>query len=171
MNSYILLDFDGVCTSVHETPGSYLNHVDDEYGPSPTCVEKIKLLAESTNSKIIIASNWRRFPIDGCYQHRDRLIKNPLLKLTSMLGSLCIGTLPTDFELDKAQALSIWLKSFKTIDFAYVILDDFDEGFSRDGFENHFVQTDSINGITDEDVNKAIEILNKQKDSLKCHIE
>jgi len=37
----IFLDCDGVVTSTLETPGSYLNHVSDEYGPSPKCVKRL----------------------------------------------------------------------------------------------------------------------------------
>lgn len=33
----IFLDYDGVVTSMHETPGSFLNHNVDTYGTSPKC--------------------------------------------------------------------------------------------------------------------------------------
>ena len=77
----IFLDFDGVCTSMLETPGSYLNHDISEYGPSWQCMDLLKKLCRETNSKIIVSSNWRNHGYKKHVDYNGTKIKNPLIKL------------------------------------------------------------------------------------------
>ena len=77
----IFLDFDGVCTSMLETPGSYLNHDISDYGPSSQCMDLLKKLCRETNAKIIVSSNWRNYGYKKHVDYNGTKIKNPLIKL------------------------------------------------------------------------------------------
>lgn len=60
----VFVDFDGVLTSKHETPGSYVNW-QSQYGISPSCFDRLEELCTRTRAKVIVSSNWRRFDDDG----------------------------------------------------------------------------------------------------------
>lgn len=169
-DSIVFLDIDGVMTSTLETPGSYLNHVDDEYGISPKCFERLKNLCDNTNSKVIISSNWRRFAETGPKSYwlnplNKKHNHNPLPKLKELLGDLFLGTLPLDRHCSKSQALELWFEdnNLKESDLNYVIFDDdLSEGFMYSRFHAHFILTDMQKGLTDEDCKKALKILNRK---------
>ena len=61
----VFLDFDGVVTAKNQTPGSYMTHGPDGYGPTPACVRRVLRLAEGSGARIVVSSNWRKFDADG----------------------------------------------------------------------------------------------------------
>lgn len=162
---YIFLDIDGVCNSMHETPGSYLSHTPEEYGISHKNCLTLAKFADSIKAKIIIASNWRRFPKDGYWSFgvTGAKYKNPLPELRMYLGNRVAGDLPHDRHITKSEALELWFedngKDWKTE--KYVIFDDdLREGYQSSGkFAKHFVYVNPEHGLTDVEVNKAKAIL------------
>lgn len=168
--SLIFLDIDGVMTSTLETPGSYLNHIGDEYGISPKCFERLKKLCFTTDSKVIVSSNWRRFAETGSKSYwldpfNKQLTCNPLPKLKEMLGDLFLGTLPLDRHCSKSQALELWFEdnNINESSLNYVIFDDdISEGFIYSRFHKHFILTDAKIGLSDNDCKKALTILNTE---------
>lgn len=159
----IFLDFDGVVTSTLETPGSYINHEMKDYGISPKCYARLVKLCKETNAKIVITSNWRKFPDDG-FWHRTKKhqVPNHLPKLRKMLGDLIWSELPPERHCTKAECMELWFEDHPEVDIKnlkYVIFDDdLREGFQSSRFGMHFVLTDDV-GLTDEDCEKAKEIL------------
>ena len=81
-----------------------------------------------------------------------------------MLGKRYAGTLPKDRHINKSQALILWFEQHPEFDGEFVILDD----DKREGFQNtfeydinnHFILTNPEWGLTNSDVEKAVEILN-----------
>lgn len=162
MNKIIFLDIDGVVTSTIETPGSYLTHAPEEYGISPSCIKRIIELCNLTDSKIVISSNWRRFPIDGKWLHPDnfKYYKNPLSELKTYLNNFIIDILPTDRYITKSEALRLWFIKNDIKDLTYVIFDDdLREGFQTSEFKHNFVLTDGKTGINDDNIEAALNIL------------
>lgn len=163
----VFLDIDGVMTSTLETPGSYINHNENEYGASPLCVKRLIDLCEKTNSKIIISSNWRKFDSFGSHSRwfnpfTGKYNQNPMPKLIDQLGELYIGSLPKVRHLNKSQALKIWFDETELNVDNYVIFDDdLNEQFQESEFKNNFILTDFEIGLTDDDCEKALKILNK----------
>ena len=161
------VDFDGVLTSQHEIPGSYVNFL-SEYGISPSCFDRLEEICIRTNAIVVVSSNWRRFDDDGRWSHCTfdgiHAFKNQLPKLKEMLGKRYAGTLPKDRHINKSQALILWFKQHPEFDGQFVILDDDkSEGFQDTieyGINKHFILTDPEWGLTNDDIEKAVEILN-----------
>ena len=155
----IFLDFDGVVTSKEE--GGYKWNPPEKYGPSKTIIKRLKKLCDDTNSRIIIASNWRKFEPDGYYTFPEGRVQNPLSKLKNMLGDYIIGSLPPDRYISKSQSLELWFEDNDDFKGNYVIFDDdLAEGYQYNpSFRKRFILVDSEFGLTDEICKKAKEIL------------
>lgn len=140
-----------------------MTHTPEEYGLDPEIVSRVKKLCDETNSKIIIASNWRKFNIDAEYGFGiDKKVKNPLPKVYEAFKDYIIGTLPPERHISKAFATVLW---FEDTDFKgkFVIFDDdLREEYQTTGEYNiskHFILTNREFGITEEDIEKAKQIL------------
>ena len=118
----LFLDFDGVCNSFKE--GSYLTHTPDEYGPDMDIIERIKEICQARRAKIIISSNWRRFEPDGFWVYDGKSYFNPLPNLYKILGDRIIGTLTTERNLTKAQAIELWFEDNEDFCGKFAIIDD-----------------------------------------------
>ena len=74
------------------------------------------------------------------------------------------GTLPLDKHINKSQALVLWFKQNPEFDGKFVIFDDDKcEGFESTtdyNINKNFILTDPEWGLTNDDVEKAVEILN-----------
>lgn len=81
-----------------------------------------------------------------------------------MLGKRYAGTLPKDRHINKSQALILWFKQHPEFDGQFVILDDDkNEGFQdtvEHNINKHFILTDPEWGLINDDIEKAVEILN-----------
>lgn len=163
MFNIIFLDIDGVCTSMVETPGSYLNHDVSDYGLSPKCMSNLIQLIRDTNSKIIISSNWR---IHGTKKHiidHGNKLYNPIAMLIDEIGNDIIGLLPKTPVKHKAEALIQWFDE-NDFDGNFAILDDDLEEHIHEvdlySIKNHFVYTNKKYGLTKDDCLKVKKILN-----------
>lgn len=116
-----------------------ISHID------PKAVKLLNRLVEETNAKIVVSSSWRG---DYALQTIFSLagIIEPIYGETPRLESRFRGE-----EIDK------WLKE-KQEPYKYVILDDNSD--MLDTQSNNFIRTDWRAGLTEENVNKAIKILN-----------
>ena len=118
----------------------------------------------------MITSNWRRFDDDGrwsyCTFDGIHAFKNQLPKLRKLLGKRYAGTLPKDKHINKSKALILWFEQHPEFDGKFVIFDD----DKREGFESttdyninkNFILTDPEWGLTNDDIEKAVEILNSK---------
>jgi hypothetical protein len=159
----IFLDFDGVLTARDTTPGSYLSNSGEDYGMSERCYGFLTNLIVASDAKVVITSNWRRYQPDGVWSSLEfGQFKNPLPKLLDRLGDLYAGSLPKARHVTKSQALRIWADE-NEIDMNklnYVIFDDDRrECFQESEFARCFVLTNPDVGLTREDCEKAMRIL------------
>lgn len=144
----IFLDFDGV-VSVPET-GWVL---------SDRHLERVKKICDETGAKIVISSSWRRKSVVETMkkiygQDANVVTCNSLLNINYVIGvTERLGPASRGKEIKK------WLDEHPGME-RYVILDDDDFDMLPEQ-KPFLIQTDWAGGIEDEDVEKAIDILNK----------
>ena len=138
----IFLDFDGVLDRFDE-PESFLRL-------SPSCVENLNCLIDRCNAEIVISSTWR--------------ILHPILELKQIL--INAGFKSPDKIIGKTKHLGKrrgkeiqeWLETCEYKIESFVIIDDDSD---MEPFLDKLVETDFNVGLTMNDVEKAIDILNK----------
>ena len=150
---FIFLDFDGVITTFNSRWNS-----DNE-----KCL-MIKRLCDETGAKIVISSSWRYYSLE------DTIEKNHLDEW--ILKDYCYGVTKRFYAGDLEEGWmiprrGIEIKSYledirnKTLNenISYVILDDdvYDMLYCQRG---HIIKTDWKDGVCEEDITRAIKILN-----------
>ena len=162
----IFLDFDGVITTLES--GWCL------------CPKKMQLLGEiieKTDARIVISSSWRRHTLEETiefisggsihsksnqFPYCDKVIgitdrmyafsySDPIHELSGKRPHYLI---PRGVEIDR------WLKGNGHDVENYVILDDNDDMLYCQ--RNNYVQTDAYKGLSEENVEQAIKILNRK---------
>ncbi len=135
-----------------------------------SCLDRLEEICIRTKAVVVITSNWRRFDDDGrwsyCTFDGIHAFKNQLPKLRKLLGKRYAGTLPKDAHINKSKALILWFEQHPEFDGKFVIFDD----DKREGFESttdyninkNFILTDPEWGLTNDDIEKAVEILNSK---------
>ena len=160
----IFLDFDGVVTAKNGTPGSYMTHNADEYGPTPVCFRRLMKLVEDSGAKIVVSSNWRKFDKDGpgsfwkSQWYGD--VKNPLPNFLPMLGKAYLESLPP-IHACKAFVVEDWLSKKNDIE-SFAVLDDMceREGYGQlEIFRDRYVNTDPETGLTSGNCAEVLRIL------------
>lgn len=160
MTKICFLDIDGVLNSVNffeeKSQSKRWNEFKEKYenkhiafglaNIDPKAVELLNKLTEATGAKIVVSSSWRG---DSALQTIFTLagIKEPIY-----------GETPRLYSRYRGQEIQQWLDKHKYD--KYVILDD-----DLDFFDSqlpYFVHTDWRVGLTENDMNKAIGILNNE---------
>lgn len=159
----VFLDIDGCLTSI-EDGSSFLLMNPETYRISESRLELFLDFLEKADAKVVISSNWRRFPDDGYWVASKTIrFKNHLPELRSIIGARYIGDLPADRHLTKSESLILW-GEINDIDFGrlnYVIIEDDErEGFKEIfEFRKHYVQCNVETGITEKQCQEAFEII------------
>lgn len=148
----IFLDIDGVLnfnSSAARTPSGYL-------GIAEPCVKKLKKIVDATGAKIVLTSTWKEWwsinddlkTIDGIYMEK-KLVRH----------GLHIMTKTEDMTFNRGEGIRKWLESKPHVSH-WVVLDDIVfKDFEQFGILSNLVLTNPEQGLTDDDVEKAIEIL------------
>ena len=160
----IFLDIDGCLTSERE--GTYFNPDPAKYHPSKKVMKQLMKLCDKTGAKIVMATNWRKFDIDGEWVNKYGTYKNPLKEVQAFFGDYCIGTLPRIRHINKAQATILYIEEHDDIDNFVIFDDDEREQYQSTyeyGIKDNFILVDIANGITEYDISKAKDILSKEK--------
>lgn len=151
----IFLDFDGVIT----TPSS-------KYCLSPPHMDILGKILESTGAYIVISSSWRRYNLEQTInfitsRSNPFVGKNPfpfidrVIDITKRLRPIKMS----DY-IHRGDEIQEWLDRHEVE--SYVILDDINNMLESQ--QSHLVLTDEIDGLTEKDVEKAIGILNENKE-------
>lgn len=160
----IFLDIDGCLTSERE--GTYFNPDPAKYHPSKKVMKQLMKLCDKTGAKIVMATNWRKFDIDGEWVNKYGTYKNPLKEVQAFFGDYCIGTLPRIRYINKAQATILYLEEHDDISSFVIFDDDEREQYQNTyeyGIKDNFILVDITNGITEYDISKAKDILSEEK--------
>lgn len=110
----------------------------------PNAVERIMRIVKETGAEIVVSSTWR-FDDSICY------------KLRFMGIPQIYGITPGTVKRYRGEEIKLWLDEHPEVT-NYVIIDD--DSDMLDEQYPHLVQTSWLTGITDCDVEKAINILN-----------
>lgn len=172
-NKVIFLDFDGVLNS--EKYFYYLKEhgkqTEDVFGSlfDPEAVSALRKIVEATGAMIVISSSWRFAGLERMrLMWEKRGLAGDVIDITSLhtadeLIEAHIGDIDFDdfiFNLGSPRAYEIndWLASHpETIN--YVILDD---ERMNESLKQHFVNINPHFGLTDNDAEIAINILNSK---------
>lgn len=153
----LFLDFDGVLNSegYRDDPDLYL-----EAPIEPAKMPLLKRIVDATGCKIVLSTSWRDYwSFTG--EHTDR-IGTFIDKIFSDFGMRVTGKTPERNFFRRDEEVDFWLRDhhFITKIESYCILDDIDEIFFDANIREHLILTNSKIGLTDDDVKRAIDMLN-----------
>lgn len=173
MVKYIFLDFDGVLNA--EDYQRQLKDLGitsfDSYGPlfKPEAVSNLKTIIDRTGAKVCITSSWA---VEIGTENLPKFWKDRMMP-GSLAGSTADISVDTDvfFEVEEFDPYKIleggmgarggevkaFLEQKGALGSSYVILDDTPD-FCKDQ-QPHFIQVNPTTGLTEDDAQKAIEIL------------
>ena len=152
MNKIIFLDFDGVLNTEHYQ--GLLQYQgkpwQDEYGAffDPKAVKQLKRIIDATDADIVVESSWKYLGLDAMKE---------LWEVRNLPGTI-IDITPSLLGKNKGVEIASWLTE-QTEDISYVIIDD--EYVILESQLPHFILTNPYEGITEEQANRAISMLNE----------
>ena len=165
MRKVLFLDMDGVLNTGWWYSQMDRNTPKDKYGYAfdPRSVANLKKILEETGAEIVISSSWKSFGLSELEEMwQERRLPGKLIGITpnSVSDEKLLNADLDHMELFSIRGIEIkeWLDKHGKNVSHYVIIDDMDN-FLLDQ-KSHFVQTDPEVGITEEDANMAIKILN-----------
>lgn len=158
----IFLDFDGVITTRQS-----------KYKLDPEKMALVGRILDAADAKIVISSSWRRYSLEETIKHITDtgnffVCGNPftypeaVVGVTERMYSFCYPNNNRHFGLPRGCEIEHYLNRHNDID-SYVIIDD-DQDMLLCQAEN-FVHTNGEIGLTEDDVEKAIEILNSNQNN------
>ena len=153
MNKIIFLDFDGVLNTEHYQ--GLLQYQgkpwQDEYGAffDPKAVKQLKRIIDATDADIVIESSWKYLGLDAMKE---------LWEVRNLPGTI-IDITPSLLGKNKGVEIASWLSKYAKQDIRYVIIDD--EYVILDSQLPNFILTNPYEGITEEQANRAISMLNE----------
>lgn len=170
IKSLIFLDFNGVLNTEKyiEKLKEAGESESDQYGYlfDPESVANLAKIIDATGASVVISSEWRLEGIDHMEAlWRDRKLPGSLIGITERcwraedyLPEVAAELEGTEQLIGTGNEIKMWLLEHAPQNCPYVIIDDEEDILSEQ--RPHFLKTDPRHGITEEGVNKAIEILN-----------
>ena len=154
----IFLDFDGVITTVKS-----------RWMIDPHKCKMIKTICDATDAKIVISSSWRRGNLEKTieeitneeivYGNQPFTIPERVVGVTNRMYSCKYGVADERYGVCRGVEIGRYIIEHPDITNYVILDDDMDMLLTQ---KDNFIQTDGYDGISDKDVIKAIEILNKK---------
>ena len=167
MRKVVFLDIDGVLNTKWWYTQMDRNTPRDKYGYAfdPKAVANLRKVVDETEAGIVISSSWKCMGLSQMEDMWDE--RNLPGKVVGITPNSVSDELLVDTDIDSMELFHIrgeeikeWLTKHGKHVSHYVIIDDMDKMLPEQ--QSHFVQTNSEVGITEDDANKAIVILNKE---------
>ena len=165
MRKIIFLDIDGVLNTERWHCQTASNELQDEYGYKfdPVAVTNLSKIIEETGADIVISSSWKFMGLSKMRKMwKDRKLPGNVIGITPNTVSdeflLNVDLDNMDIMAIRGQEVKEWLMLNKNEITNYVILDDMNDILQEQ--ESHFVWIDPEVGITTENVEQAIMMLN-----------
>ena len=159
----LFLDIDGVLNCTFPTPSDECEWVDlDEwrYGFNPQLVARLRYVIANTGCKIVVSSSWRHHvsyaPYEPSENWRDVLAR----KLGKTRGQAFAGETGRDPQGKRGREIHQWLEDHQVDSFC--VVDDETSDITPFVDNRKIVKTDMQRGLTKEDADGIIEILNKE---------
>lgn len=151
----IFLDIDNVLNCATSISNCY-----GWTGIDNTLVKKIARIVAGTGAKIVLTSTWKLdFHLEEGYKQTNREAQYMVNKFRQ--ARLKIHDITIDKLYNRGSGIHKYLNEHPDIN-SWVVVDDFQfEDFDSEILAR-FVQTSPLTGITDNDMIKIIEILNKE---------
>ena len=170
MRKIIFLDFDGVLNTenynlVLKRKGKICQ---DEYGAlfDPNAVKQLKRIIDATNADIVVESSWKYHGLDAMKELWEvRNLPGRVIDITpssvsdEYLSNVNLDNLDASMLHCKGLEISSWLSEKGQSNTRYVIIDD--EYVVLESQSSNFILTNPYEGITEEQANKIISILNE----------
>lgn len=165
MNKILFLDFDGVLNTEHYQ--GLLQYQgkpwQDEYGAffDPNVVKQLRRIIDATGADIVIESSWKYLGLDAMKELWEvRNLPGTIIDITpsSVSDEYLLKNLDTTMLHCKGMEIASWLTERANQNIRYAIIDD--EYVILDSQLPHFILTNPYEGITEEQANRAISILN-----------
>ena len=161
----LFLDIDGVLNTKYWYTQMDRNTPKDKYGYAfdPNSVANLKRIVEDTGAEIVISSSWKCMGLSQMEDMwRDRNLPGRIIGITpnSVSDEMLLNADIDSIELFHIRGMEIkeWLAKHGKRVSNYVIIDDMDNMLPEQ--QSHFVQTNPEIGITKDDVERSITILN-----------
>lgn len=167
MRKVVFLDIDGVLNTKWWYTQMDRNTPRDKYGYAfdPKAVANLRKVVDETGAGIVISSSWKCMGLSQMEDMWDE--RNLPGKVVGITPNSVSDELLVDTDIDSMELFHIrgeeikeWLTKHGKHVSHYVIIDDMDNMLPEQ--QSHFVQTNPEVGITEDDANKAIVILNKE---------
>ena len=132
-------------------------------GIDTVLVRKLAKIIQETNAEIVLTSTWKENFIPGAYKQTHQEAKYLSNKLRKQ--GLKVYDKTIDRNYNRGEGIMNWLNAHTNIT-AWVVLDDhyFDDFYKyEEAILKRWIWVNSKTGLTDEDVEEAIEILNDNK--------
>lgn len=136
------------------------------YTFDPMSVTNLKKIVDETGAEIVISSSWKCIGLPMLQMMwKSRKLPGRIIDVTpDCMCDECMQNMDIDFDLidpgaSRGYEIREWLSRHGKKVSHYAIIDDMYEMLPEQ--LSHLVMTDSEIGITDEDADKVIEILNK----------
>jgi len=166
MNKVIFLDIDGVLNTKWWYTQMERNTPKDKYGYTfdPKAVANLKRIVEETGADLVVSSSWKCMGLSQIEEMwRDRSLPGKIIGITpnSVSDEMLLNADIDSIELFhiRGEEIKQWLTKYGKQVSNYAIIDDMDNMLSEQ--QSRFVHTNPEVGITEEDAQKTIEILNR----------
>ena len=167
----IFLDVDGVLNSDYDWYATHGQMVvaNNILGICKTRIKKLKFLADQTDGVIVLVSTWKNDydayiheVMCGYPKEQLNVYGRYLYQKLRKYGIHIFDTTITDeyHLLRRGEGIKHWLKRHEGCVQSYVILDDELFDYVSTGLMVRVVHTSSSVGLQDQDIDKAIQILN-----------
>ncbi len=155
----IFLDFDGVLNSEkwRRNPDLYLSSFIE-----PAKMDLLKQIVSKTDAKIVLTSSWRKFwqfnkkYTDKIGEYIDEIFESSGLNIYSKTSDIDF------FERDKE--IDFWFRdNYRLKIESFCVLDDVEQLYKNNKFiKDHLILTNQDEGLSENDVSKAINMLNQK---------
>ncbi len=167
MQLIIFLDIDGVIAT-HSTLEEGM------WGLTPEKQDLLRIILEKTGAKIVLSSSWRQHTLEDTisfmnvqgFRFSDKIIGVTIRAYHYIQKGIHLS-IPRGVEIKQWIDTNIHSENGKNfnrkkvgVDYNYVILDDDNDMLLE--HNNHFIRTDSMEGLSADNVRKAIAILLKK---------
>ena len=158
----LFLDIDGVlncmCPAPLQDNNDWIDLDEWRYGFNPDLVARLRHVIANTDCRIVISSSWRHHIDYAPYQPgrnwRDVLAE----KLRRNQADLIIGETPSDPKGQRGREIEEWLKTHEVE--SYCVVDDEVVDILPYIDNSKVVKTDMTVGLTSEDTQRIIDVLN-----------
>ena len=164
----IFLDIDGVLNTERHYEYCCKNRItsDERFGYpfDPEVIGNLKKIIDETGAEIVISSSWKFWGLSTMIDlWKGRNLPGKVIGITpqAMSDEMLMNADLTEMEMLplKGSEIKGWLSEHRRSVAQYAILDDVND--MRPEQQSHFVQINPVVGITEQDAEEVIAILNK----------